>query len=93
MKTMALLFTAATLGLGGAMAVATTPAQAQVGVEIGPGGARIYENRPHHYGPVVERRRVERRVVVDDDSDCRVEVRRRINRFGERVVTRTRICD
>ena len=92
MKKLALLVATAALGLGGALASGTTPAQAQVGLEIGPGGARIYENRP--YRPVVERRHVERRVVVeDDDRDCRVEVRRRINRFGERVVTRTRICD
>jgi hypothetical protein len=43
---------------------------------------------------VVERRHVERRVIVEDDSrDCRIEVRRRINRFGEREVTRTRICE
>ena len=65
-------------------------AQAQVGVEIGPRGPRIYDDRDreHRY----ERRR---RVIVeeDDDVDCRVVERRSINRFGERVVRRERICD
>jgi hypothetical protein len=88
----ALLLTAAALSFGAATGLANTPAQAQVGVEIGPGGARIYEDRP--YRPVVERRRVERRVIVeDDDQECRTEVRRRINRFGEREVRRVQICE
>jgi hypothetical protein len=92
MKKFTLMLATAALGLGGAIAAASTPAQAQVGIEIGPGGPRVYQERP--YRPVVERRHVERRVIVEDDAeDCRVEVRRRINRFGERVVTRTRICD
>jgi len=92
MKKLALMLATVALGLGGGIAATSAPAQAQVGLEIGPGGARVYQERP--YRPVVERRHVERRVVVeDDDQDCRVEVRRRINRFGERVVTRTRICD
>ncbi len=93
MTKIALLFTAAALSFGGIAATSATPAQAQVGVEIGPRGARVYEDRPD-YRPVIERRRVERRVVVDDDGeDCRIEIRRRINRFGEREVRRTRICE
>ena len=92
MKKLALMIATAALGLGSGIAATSTPAQAQVGIEIGPGGPRIYQERA--YRPVVERRHVERRVVVEDDSEeCRVEVRRRINRYGERVVTRTRICE
>ncbi|MCB5174547.1 MULTISPECIES: hypothetical protein [Microvirga] len=86
-----LLAAAAVLGFGSIMA-SGAPAQAQVGLEIGPGGVRVYEDRPHR--PVVERRRVERRVIVEDEGeDCRVEVRRRINRFGEREVRRVTICE
>lgn len=88
-----LLMTAAALGLGGIVAGTSLPAQAQVGLEVGPGGVRVYEQRDRPYRPVVERRRVERRVIVDDSDDCRVEVRRRINRYGERVTRRVTICD
>lgn len=78
----------AALTFGGVMMGPSAPALAQVGVEIGPGGARVYEGRPYH------RRHVERRVIVeDDDDDCRIVVRRHINRFGERVTRRTRVCD
>jgi hypothetical protein len=74
------------------MTGAVTPAQAQVGLEVGPGGVRVYEDNP--YRPVVERRRVERRVIVDDnDEECRVEVRRRVNRYGERVTRRVTVCE
>lgn len=64
------------------------PAQAQVRVETridrpGYDGPRFRERRGY------EVRRVERRPV----RDCRVIEKRRVNRFGERVVTRTRICD
>ena len=91
MKKLALMFTAAALSLGSAAAVVSTPAQAQVGIEIGPGGPRIYQQRA--YRPVIERR-VERRVVVEDDTEeCRTEIRRRINRYGERVTSRVRICE
>ena len=92
MKKLALMLATVALGFGGGIAVTSTPAQAQVGIEIGPSGPRVYQERA--YRPVVERRHVERRVIVEDDTEeCRVEVRRRINRFGERVVTRTRICE
>ena len=84
----------AALGFGSILAGPSTPAQAQVGLQVGPGGVRVYEERDRPYRPVVERRRVERRVIVeDDDRDCRVEVRRRINRYGERVVSRRTVCD
>jgi hypothetical protein len=92
-KNILLMTAVAALGFGSFMTSASTPAQAQVGLEVGPGGVRVYEERDRPYRPVVERRRVERRVVVDDDRDCRVEVRRRINRFGEREVRRVEICD
>jgi hypothetical protein len=88
-----MLLAATLLSVGAVTGFAHTPAHAQVGIEVGPGGMRIHEDRP--YRPVVERRRhVERRVVVEDDvEECRTEVRRRINRFGEREVRRVRICE
>ena len=65
-----------------------SPAQAQLGIEIGPGGPRVYEERerPRY----IERRR---RVIEEDDEDCRWVVRRYTNRFGERVERRERVCD
>ena len=78
-------------GLVGSVAPSLfSSAQAQVGVEIGPRGPRIYDDRDR--APRYERRR---RVIVeeDDDVDCRIVERRSINRFGERVVRRERICD
>jgi hypothetical protein len=93
-KNILLMTAAAVLGFGSIVTSASTPAQAQVGLEVGPGGVRVYEDRDRGYRPVVERRRVERRVIVDDDDrDCRVEVRRHINRYGERVTRRMTICD
>ena len=59
----------------------------------------------HHYRPSYSRfyhddfytrsayRPVVRRFVEDDVEECRVIVKRRYNRFGELVVSRTRICD
>jgi hypothetical protein len=80
----------AAAALGAAVAAFSAPANAQVGFEFGPGGARVYQDRP--YRPVIERR--ERRVIVEeDDRDCRVEIRRRVNQFGEVVTRRTRICE
>ncbi len=73
-----------------ALTLGAAAAQAQVGIEIGPNGPRIYQENP--YRPV--ERRVERRVYVEDDrEECRTEIRRRINRFGERVESRVRICE
>ena len=64
-------------------------AQAQFGVEIGPRGPRLYEERepPPRY---IERRR---RVIEEDYDDCRWIIRRYTNRFGERVERRERVCD
>jgi hypothetical protein len=91
MKTL-LISAAAAMTLGGAVVAASVPASAQVGIEIGPSGPRVYDDR---YRPVVERRVERRRVIVEEDDgpDCRIEVERRVNRFGERVTRRTKICD
>ena len=67
-----------------------SPADAQVGIELGPRGPRVYDDR--RYDDRYERRR--RRVIEeDDDDDCRMVVRRYTNRFGERMVRRERVCD
>ena len=84
-----LVSAAAALALGLSMSVAGMPAQAQVGIEIGPGGPRIYDNSR----PVVERRVERRRVIEEDVEECRTEVRRRVNRFGETVTKRVRVCE
>jgi hypothetical protein len=86
-----LISTVAALGLAGIAVSAATPASAQdIRLGIGPGGPRVgvYDERP----AVVERR-VVRRSYVDDDDDCRVIIKRRVNAYGETVVKRTRVCD
>ena len=85
-----LITTASAALLAGVAVGAAVPAQAQVGIEIGPRGPRVYEQRDE-YRPVVERR--QRRVVVEEEEDCRMVVERRVNRFGERVETRRRVCN
>jgi hypothetical protein len=88
-----LVSAAAIVAFGGTALVASAPAQAQVGLEIGPGGVRAYESRP--YRPVVERRE-RRRVVIEEDDDaevCRTEVRRRYRGDGSVVTRRVRICE
>jgi hypothetical protein len=50
---------------------------------VGPNGLRV---GPHHH----------RRHFYDSynrDRDCRIVVRHRMNRYGERVTVRKRICD
>jgi hypothetical protein len=86
-----LLLAPASLVLGIGLAGFSAPASAQVGIEIGPGGPRLYDDRP--YRPVIERR--ERRVIVEEDAgeDCRVEIRRRVDRYGDVVTRRVRICE
>jgi len=74
-----------------ATALIAAPAQSQVTVETridrpGFDGPR-YRDRPGY-----EVRRVERRVVRERPRDCRIIEKRRINRFGERVITRSRVC-
>ena len=83
-----MLSTAAAL-VGSVLLPFSSPAQAQFGVEIGPRGPRLYEERepPPRY---IERRR---RVIEEDYDDCRWIIRRYTNRFGERVERRERVCD
>ncbi len=86
-----LFATVAAISLAGIAVSTSTPASAQdIRFGIGPGGPRVgvYDERP----TVVERRVVRRR-VYDDDSDCRVIIKRRVNAYGETVVKRTRVCD
>lgn len=71
------------------------PAQAQVEFRFGidrPGydGPRYHE--PSGYRFAGERRGF-RGPVFDDDDDCRIVVKRRVNRYGEIVERRMRICD
>ena len=57
LKSMLVSGAALFLGVGAAL-TAGAPAQAQVGVEIGPRGLRAYEERPYHGGaPLAEDRR------------------------------------
>lgn len=53
------------------------------------GGPRYYDP------PATATTRVyrERRVVVDDEPECRTVIRKRVNQYGERVVTRSQVCD
>lgn len=46
---------------------------------------RVYA-RPRYLPPVEER-------VVTDDGDCRVFIKRRLDRYGREVVRRVRVCD
>ena len=82
----------AALVLGGTALVSVAPARAQVEFRFG---------SPSEYGsqgygatePYGRRYRRERRVVVEEDEpECRIIVRRRINRFGEAVEIRKRVC-
>jgi hypothetical protein len=63
---------AAVMIAAGAGVGLSAPAQAQVGVEIGPGGARVYEQRPRVERRIIERRSPARRVVVEEDGDDEV---------------------
>jgi hypothetical protein len=85
-----------------ATAAFTAPAQAQVQFELGidqpgydrPGydGPRYDEPRGYRYA---QERRGFRGPIVrdDDDDDCRIVIKRRVNRYGELVIRRMRICD
>ena len=74
--------------------LAIAPAQAQVGVQIGPGGVRLDDGRPRERVIIRERERRPNRVIVEDRrrGDCETITRTRVNRFGERVTTRERRC-
>jgi hypothetical protein len=96
------LMSAAFAAVAGVIATASpmaiSPAAAQVGVEFQFGSPRYerpYYGRPNYgyerrqgYRPVYGARR-----IIQDDDDCRIIVQRRINRFGEMVMRRTRVCD
>jgi hypothetical protein len=72
----------ASLIFAGSMLGLSTSAQAQVNLEIGPGGVRTYEERPQVERRVIERRAPGRRVVVEEDDDevCETRTRRvRVN--------------
>ena len=86
--------TAASLILAGASLGLGAPAQAQVGVEIGPGGVRIDQERPRVERRVIERRSPGRRVVIEEDDDEEVcETRtRRVREGGVWRTRRIRIC-
>ena len=83
-----------------AAAVAATaafsgPAEAQVQLQFGidrPGydGPRYHEPRGYRFAG---ERRGFRGPVFDDDDDCRIVIKRRVNRYGEVVERRMRICD
>jgi len=70
------------------------PAQAQVQLEFGldrPGydgpryrDGRDWDRRPYR-GPAVR--------VDEDEEDCRIVIRRRMNSYGEMVERRVRVCD
>ncbi len=78
-----------------ATAALSGPAQAQVQFQFGidrPGYDGPRYDVPRGYRYAGERRGF-RGPVFDDDDDCRIVVKRRVNRFGEVVVRRIRICD
>jgi hypothetical protein len=86
----------AALVLGGATFVTVAPAQAQYygpGYRYGPPVerrvVRPYYGRPYYGRPYYGRSYYGRRYY---GRGCRVVVTRRINRFGEPVVIRRRIC-
>jgi hypothetical protein len=86
--------TAASLILAGASVGLSVPAQAQMGVEIGPGGVRTYEERPRVERRVIERRGPARRVVVEDDDDEVCETRtRRVREGGVWRTRRVTVCE
>ncbi len=79
MKRYALALAAvATVAMG-----AGTAAKA-VEFDVGPGGVYV---GPHHDRYYRDYR------AYDEDRDCRVVITHRINRFGEPVTVRKRICD
>jgi hypothetical protein len=56
---------------------AVTPANA-LDIGVGPGGVYVGPDHPHYY---------------DRFGDCRTVITHRINRFGEDVEVRRRVCD
>ena len=87
--------TAAALTVFSAAVVFTLPAHAQIGVQIGPGGVRIGEDRPRvEERRTIERRTAPRRMVVEQDDEERCETRTERSRVNgvwrSRKVT---VCD
>ena len=83
-------FAAAAVGLG-AVAV-STPASAQVGVEVGVPGASVEIGEPSHRYYREERRRY--RTHRDENVGyCRTEIEQRERRDGTIVERRVRRCD
>ena len=82
------MLAAATLALAlGVTALAPSPSLAQ-GIRVGPGGVDVDVGPDRRY-----RRGWERRRGWDGGPRrCREVIDRRINRFGERVTRRTRVC-
>ena len=75
----AMLVSTAALTLAGTALIASAPAQAQgIGIEVGPGGVRVGEDRPRVERRIIERRAPARRVIVEDDDDevCETRTRR-----------------
>ena len=92
MKTL-LTSTAAALSLVGVAALSSAPAQAQLGVQIGPGGVRIGEDRPRvEERRIIERRSAPRRVIVEDEERCETRTQRtRVN--GVWRTRRVTVCE
>jgi len=91
----AFLGSVAALTIVGAGSLLSSSAHAQVGVEVGPGGVRLYEDRPRLERRVIERRSPSRRVVIEDDNDdevCETRTRRvRVN--GVLRTRRVTVCE
>ncbi len=85
----------AALTVIGAAVLFALPAQAQIGVQIGPGGVRIGEDRPRvEERRISERRTAPRRMIVEQDDDERCETRTQRSRVNG--VWRTRkvtVCE
>ncbi len=85
---------AASLVLAGVTVGLSAPAEAQVGIQIGPGGVRAYEDRPRVERRVIERRSPGRRVIVEDDDDEVCETRtRRVREGGVWRTRRVTVCE
>jgi hypothetical protein len=87
--------TATSLILAGVSLGLSAPAQAQVGVEIGPGGVRIDQERPRVERRIIERRSPGRRVIVEEDDDeevCTTRTRR-VREGGVWRTRRIRVCE
>jgi hypothetical protein len=80
MKKIAIIAALAATAAFGAVSAASA-----VEVDLGPGGVRVGEGYHHHWDRGYR--------AYGSDRGCRVVVTKRINRFGERVTERRRICD